>query len=132
MVSVHFLWEDKDGEEDRCDGQQQRQGHQAGGSGGRPVSLELDEAGPVGGDLAVDPVLVLGHAGVDSREPGLSTAASKTHHASQNPRRVAFTHHRAAGVALRVTRVVTEPANSNWGLLLKSSTGVSFLYHFML
>lgn len=64
-----------------------------------------DKARRVAGDLAVDPGLVLGHSSIDSREIGLSTAISKTHHSSLDPLGVVFIDHGAPRVPLHTSDV---------------------------
>lgn len=92
------------------EGQRQNDGDgvQVGAAGGRPAAHEVNEAGLVGGDLAVDPGLILGHSGVDSWSVWLSAALAEAHHTSQNPLGFIFSHQRAARIALNITHTHTE------------------------
>lgn len=64
--------------------------------GVRIAAHENAEAWLVGADLLVDPGLVVGHSGVDSRELGQPTATAKTHNPTLDPPCVIFGHQRAA------------------------------------
>lgn len=74
----------------------QPDGKQVGAGGDLIAAPEKQEAGLVGGDLLVDPGLVVGHTSVDSREVGQRTTLAKTHDPSLGPTGVIFDHHRAA------------------------------------
>lgn len=65
-----------------------------------PTGSEGDEARLVAGDLAVDPGLIPGHSGVDSREVGQGTTLSKTHDSLLDPDTVLLAHQRAARIPL--------------------------------
>lgn len=102
-----LLWEDVEAEDDG----QEDGGGLTGGSGG---AWGADEARLVGGDLAVDPGLVLGHSGVDSWEFSLSTADSKADHSGLDPPGAIFNHHGAARVALHTTNIMYVTQLSEW------------------
>lgn len=91
------------------EGQQQNDddGVQTGAAGVRPAAQEVNEAGLVGGDLAVDPGLILRHSGVDPRSVWLSAALAEAHHANQNPLGFVFSHERAARITLNITHTHT-------------------------
>ena len=61
---------------------------------------ELDEAWSVTTDVGLDPRLVLGHPGVDSRIIGASTAVAKTDNTRLDPHRVLLAHHWTTRVSL--------------------------------
>lgn len=98
-----FLWEDKEREEDGEEGEQQKNWEvdevSRGGHKG-------DEARLVGGDLSVDPGLVLWYPSVDSWEIGLSAAFPKAHHSSLDPNGAVFNHQWASRVTLHTSDMV--------------------------
>lgn len=89
-----LLWEDRERGEEQWDGQQQRSWELSG-------SRE-DEAGPVRGDLALDPGLVLGYSGIAWWDVGQPTACCthKNRHSTLNPNIAVFPHQRAASIPL--------------------------------
>lgn len=106
-----FLWEDKEREEDGEEGEQQRNWEvdevSRGGHKG-------DEARLVGGDLAVDPGLVLWYPSVDSWEIGLSAAYPKAHHSSLDPNGAVFNHQWASRVTLHTPDMVVIAPAAMW------------------
>lgn len=66
-----------------------------------PNGGELDKSWLIRADVGVDPGLVPGHSGVDSRQIGPSTAKTKTDNSRLNPLVSLFVDHRTSRVALR-------------------------------
>lgn len=67
----------------------------------RPNGGELDKSWLIRADVGVDPGLVTGHSGVDSRQIGPSTAKTKTNNSRLNPPVSLFADHRTSRVTLR-------------------------------
>lgn len=103
----------KDGGEKRRGREQQQQ--QQEGDGSRLSGSVEDEARLVGGDLAVDPVLIHGHSDVASRGLSLETTvgADKTSYCSLDPLAGGdiLGHHRGACISLHRfnTMTITSP-----------------------
>lgn len=106
-----FLWEDKEREEDGEDGEQQRNWEVDEVSRG---GYKGDEARLVGGDLAVDPGLVLWYPSVDSWEIGLSAAYPKAHYSSLDPNGAVFNHQWASRVTLHTSDMVVKAPAAMW------------------
>lgn len=66
-----------------------------------PNGGEQDKSWLIRADVGVDPGLVPGHSGVDSRQIRPSTAKTKTDNSRLNPLVSLFADHRTSGVALR-------------------------------
>ncbi len=65
-----------------------------------PSGCEAEEARLVGGDVAVDPGIILRHFCIDSWEIGQSTFSPKTHDSYLHPATVLLGHHWTAWVSL--------------------------------
>lgn len=66
-----------------------------------PSGGELDKSRLIRADVGVDPGLVTGHSGVDSRQIGPSAAKTKTNNSRLNPLVSLFADHRTSWVTLR-------------------------------
>ena len=66
----------------------------------------MDKAWLVAADLGVDPALVTGHPGVDSRKIGFSTTDSKANDTGLDPHSVLFADHWSSGVSLELRQSI--------------------------
>jgi len=69
----------------------------------KPISTiggERNEAWLVGGDMLIDPVLVLRNSGIHTRKVGFSTTLAKAHNSRLDPERTLFADHRTTRVTL--------------------------------
>ena len=70
----------------------------------QPTGGELDKAWLIRFDVGVDPGLVTGHSGVDSRQIWPSTAKTETNDSRLNPDGALLVHHWTSWVTLRRRR----------------------------
>ena len=105
MRTCLCLREEEERDPQRQEEEEERDG--AGDDAGRSIGgvpRGHNEAGGAGGDLAADPVLVLGHPGVHPRGVGQGAAKAEAHHPGLHPAGAVLVDHGAPGVPLQEER----------------------------